>query len=427
MAGRRLKRKAVRDAAAARAQRKTDLLEKKKARLALEQQKATATTAVASLAGATEGIPSGVLVDARLAKYFDVPVEDQKKSATKKRRGRPPKNPPPPPPPLPPARPETPLPTIKEIYYGTVTGYNHLDADYDHHADDVGLYHVCYDDGDTEVLDPDDIYNAFLLHNDEMLRMDIERSRAFPVLASKIAPSWREGTPTGQFGGRGLAHQRSLGEEELVVLDAERIGYWESYKTYNVSKGVARPVPYSPTGNRRSRASRTGASTNSRANREQREAAAATGGQTAGELSGSNEVVQPSAMTTRLATTRRAERVSARTAAAASLAESNRAVAKPSTPRRNKRKGPSEAAAAAPTSSATTNRGSGKRRKKAAGTAGSHGGTTQREERQAGDGDNTSETSVTVKEEAPSRNERRGWGLFRRTHTNGFGDICDLT
>ena len=69
MAGRRLKRKAARDTAAARAQRKTDLLEKKKARLAKaraakarklqqlqkEQQKATATTAVASLAGPTEG------------------------------------------------------------------------------------------------------------------------------------------------------------------------------------------------------------------------------------------------------------------------------------------------------------------------------------------------------------------------------------
>ena len=65
MAGRRLKRKAARDAAAARAQRKTDLLEKKKACLAKaraakarklqqlqkEQQKATATTAVASPAG----------------------------------------------------------------------------------------------------------------------------------------------------------------------------------------------------------------------------------------------------------------------------------------------------------------------------------------------------------------------------------------
>ncbi len=384
-------------------------------------------------------IARGVLIGARIAKKFDVPTptptprsrpkQGQTKSATKKRRGRPPKNPPPPPPPPPsPPRPETPPPTIKEIYYGTVTGYNHLDADYDHHDDDVGLYRVRYDDGDTEVLDPDDIYNAFLLHNDEMLRMDIERSRAFPVLASKIAPSWREGTPTGQFGGRGLAHQRSLVEEELVVLDAERIGYWESYKTYNVSKGVARPVPYSPTGNRRSRASRIGASTNSRANQEQREAAAATGGQTAGELSGSNEVVQPSTTTTRLTATRRAERVSARTAAAASLAESNRTVAKPSTPRRNKRKGPSEAAAAAaPTGSATTNRGSGKRRKKAVGTTGSHGGSTQREERQAGDGDNTSETTVAVKEEAPPRNERRGWSLFQLTHTNGFGDICDLT
>ena len=377
-------------------------------------------------------IARGILIGARIAKQFDVPTptprsrlkQDQTKSATKKRRGRPPKNPPPPP--LPPARPETPPPTIKEIYYGTVAGYNHLDADYDHHDDDVGLYRVRYDDGDTEVLDPDDIYNAFLLHNDEMLRMDIERSRAFPVLASKIAPSWREGTPTGQIGGRGLAHQRSLAEEELVVLDAERIGCWESYKTYNVSKGVARPAPYSPTGNRKIRASRTGASTStsSRANQEQQEVTAATGGQTAGELSGSNEVVQPSTTTTRLATTRRAERVSARTAAAASLAESNRTVAKPSTPRRNKRKGPSEAAAAAPTSSATTNRRSGKRRKKAAGTTGD---STQREERQAGDGDNTSETTVTVKEEAPPRNERRGWGLFRRTHINGFGDICDLT
>ena len=379
------------------------------------------------------GIARGILIGSRIAKQFDVPTptptprsrpkQDQTKSATKKRRGRPPKNPPPP---LPPARPESPPPTIKEMYYGTVTGYNHLDADYDHHDDDVGLYRVRYDDGDTEVLDPDDIYNAFLLHNDEMLRMDIERSRAFPVLASKIAPSWREGTPTGQIGGRGLAHQRSLAEEELAVLDAERIGCWESYKTYNVSKGVPRPVPYSPTGNRKIRASRTGASTStsSRANQEQQEVTAATGGQTAGELSGSNEVVQPSTTTTRLTSNRRAERVSARTAAAASLAESNRTVAKPSTPRRNKRKGPSEAAAAAPTSSATTNRRSGKRRKKAAGTTGD---STQREERQAGDGDNTSETTVTVKEEAPPRNERRGWGLFRRTHINGFGDICDLT
>ena len=77
MAGRRLKRKAARDTAAARAQRKTDLLEKKKARLAKaraakarklqqlqkekqkEQQKATATTAVASLAAPTEGRRSG--------------------------------------------------------------------------------------------------------------------------------------------------------------------------------------------------------------------------------------------------------------------------------------------------------------------------------------------------------------------------------
>ena len=377
------------------------------------------------------GIARGILIGSRIAKQFDVPTptprsrpkQDQTKSATKKRRGRPPKNPPPP---LPPARPGTPPPTIKEIYYGTVTGYNHLDADYDHHDDDVGLYRVRYDDGDTEVLDPDDIYNAFLLHNDEMLRMDIERFRAFPVLASKIAPSWREGTPTGQIGGRGLAHQRSLAEEELVALDAERIGCWESYKTYNVSKGVARPAPYSPAGNRKSRASRTGASTStsSRANQEQQEVTAATGGQTAGEISGSSEVVQPSTTMPRMTTTRRAERVSARTAAAASLAESNRTVAKPSTPRRNKRKGPSEAAAAAPTSSATTNRRSGKRRKKAAGTTGD---STQREERQAGDGDNTSETTVTVKEEAPPRNERRGWGLFRRTHINGFGDICDLT
>ena len=73
MAGRRLKRKAARDTAAARAQRKTDLLEEKKARLAKaraakarklqqlqkEQQKATATTAVASPAGPTEGRRSG--------------------------------------------------------------------------------------------------------------------------------------------------------------------------------------------------------------------------------------------------------------------------------------------------------------------------------------------------------------------------------
>ena len=269
------------------------------------------------------GIARGILIGSRIAKQFDVPTptprsrpkQDQTKSATKKRRGRPPKNPPPP---LPPARPGTPPPTIKEIYYGTVTGYNHLDADYDHHDDDVGLYRVRYDDGDTEVLDPDDIYNAFLLHNDEMLRMDIERFRAFPVLASKIAPSWREGTPTGQIGGRGLAHQRALVEDELVVLDAERIGYWENYKTYNLSEGVPRPVPYSPTGNRKFRASRTGAGTNSRVNREQQEAAAATstGGRTAGELTTSvadeprgGKMQTETSSTDQLSTTRGDERV----------------------------------------------------------------------------------------------------------------------
>ena len=240
-------------------------------------------------------IARGILIGARIAKQFDVPTptptprsrpkQDQTKSATKKRRGRPPKNSPPPPPP---ARPEKPPPTIKEMYYGTVTGYNHFDAAYTFHDDeDVGLYHVRYDDGDIEVLDPDDIYNAFLLHKDEMLRMDIElESKTFPVLASKIPPSWREGTPTGQIGGRGLAHQRALVEDELVVLDAERIGYWENYRTYNLSEGVPRPVPYSPTGNRNFRASRTGAGT-SRVNREQQEAAAATtsiGGRTNGEL-----------------------------------------------------------------------------------------------------------------------------------------------
>ena len=277
------------------------------------------------------GIARGILIGARIAKQFDVPTptptprrsrpkQDQTKSTTKKRRGRPPKNsPPPPPPPLPPARPETPPPTIKEIYYGTVTGYNHFDAAYTFHDDDdVRLYRVRFDDGDIEVLDPDDIYNAFLLHNDEMLRMDIERSRAFPVLASKIPPSWREGTPTGQIGGRGLAHQRALVEDELVVLDAERIGYWENYKTYNLSEGVPRPVPYSPTGNRKFRASRTGAGTNSRVNREQQEAAAATstGGRTAGELTTSvadeprgGKMQTETSSTDQLSTTRGDERV----------------------------------------------------------------------------------------------------------------------
>ena len=235
-------------------------------------------------------IARGVLVGARIAKRFDVPTPSRRtktpKTKTKKRRGRPSKKN------ALPSRPETPPPTIitKEVYYGTVTGYNHLDADYVHHDDDVGLYRVHYDDGDTEVLDLDEMYAAFLLHNSELLRMDIERCRAYPSLASKIAPTWREATTGG--GGGGLAHQRDLTEYELIVLDAERIGYWESYKAYNISTGVARPLPFSP----------TGPSTGSRDNRKHRplehDAAVATtrtstGGQTAGEFSGSNEVVQP--------------------------------------------------------------------------------------------------------------------------------------
>ena len=92
-------------------------------------------TASAATPHPEAGIARGVLIGARVAKLFDVPTPTPTPARSgKKRRGRPPKNPPPPS--LPSARPETPPPTIKEIYYGAVTGYNNLDADYDHHDDD---------------------------------------------------------------------------------------------------------------------------------------------------------------------------------------------------------------------------------------------------------------------------------------------------
>ena len=390
-------------------------------------------------------IARGVLVGARIAKRFDVPTPSRRTKTpktktttkTKKRRGRPPKKN------ALPSRPETPPPTIitKEVYYGTVTGYNHLDADYVNHDDDVGLYRVHYDDGDTEVLDPDEMYAAFLLHNSELLRMDIERCRSYPSLASKIAPTWREATTGGGGGGGGgggLAHQRDLTEDELIVLDAERIGYWESYKAYNISTGVARPLPFSPT-----------TTNSSRDNRKHRplelEAAVATtrtstGGQTAGEFSGSNEVVQPSSASGSASSmaTRRSERAITRAsatsaAAAAATTTDGSSVAMSSTPRRNKRRGAeapgtSEVAAG---SSVASGQGSSKRRRRASDTASSNTNTVvdsnPREGGQEGGGSDSTETSTRVKEETSVTGNRHGWGLFRWTQTVGFGDICDLT
>ena len=392
------------------------------------------------------GVARGVLVGARIAKRFDVPTPTRRnrtprtKTKKKKRRGRPPKNAP-----LP--RPETPPPTmiIKEVYYGTVTGYNHLDADYDHHDGDVGLYRVHYDDGDTEVLDPDEMYAAFLLHNSELLRMDIERCGAYPSLASKIAPSWREATTGGGGGGGGgggLAHQRHLTQDELIVLDAERIGYWESYKAYNISTGVARPLPFSPSSSRDNRKHRP---------LEQDAAVAtrtSTGGQTAGELSGSNEVVQPTSAGGSASSmiTRRSERASTRAsttsaaAAAAALTDGSSVLVDMSpTHRRNKRRGAEAAVTSevAAGSSVGRSQGSSKRRKRTSGTTSSNansviGSNLADSERggQEAEGSDSTETSTRVKEEASvtsNTSSRHGWGLFRWSQTVGFGDICDLT
>jgi hypothetical protein len=384
-----------------------------------------------------EGVARGILIGARIAKRFDVPTPSPRRTKTgntKKRRGRPPKNAPSP-------RPETPPPTVKEIYYGTVTGYNHLSADYDHHDNDVGLYRVHYDDGDTEVTDPDEMYAAFLLHNAEMIRMDIERSKSYPVLASKIAPSWREGTAPSTGGGAGLAHQRDLREDELIVLDAERIGYWESYKAYNLSTGVDRPVPFSPTptcsGNRSEATGRTGGSLHSRRQGQDASVAGATiaGEQTAGEFSGSNEVVQPSTSiasgSARSMAARRSERAITSTAVAA--------IAQSPTPRRNKRRGPEAAVASAAAVTAVPVPGSSKRRKKASDTTTTT--TTTSSSSNSNINNNLSgrghrqETTIRVKEEPPAANNGHGWGLFRwlfgRTQRQaqivGFGDICDLT
>ena len=367
----------------------------------------------------------GVLVGARIAKRFDVPspsrrTKTPRTKTNKKRRGRPPKN-------ALPSQPESPPPIVitKEVYYGTVAGYNHLSSSFVHHDNDVGLYRVHYDDGDTEVLDPDEIYAAFLLHNSELLRMDIERCRAYPSLASKIAPSWREAATTGTGGGGGggglVAHQRDLTQDELIVLDAERTGYWESYKAYNISTGVARPLPFSPT--------RPSSGDNRKHRPLEQDAAVAptrtsAGGQTAGEASGS-----ASSMTTRRSTR-------ANSAAAAAAFTDGSSVARSSTPRRNKRRGVEAAVTleVAAGSSVASSKGSNKRRKRASGTTSSNTNTVVDsnppevggQEAEEGDDDLT-EIPTRVKEEASSISNRYGWGLFRRTQTVGFGDICDLT
>ena len=103
---------------------------------------------------------------------------------------------------------------------------------------DAGLYRVRYDDGDTEALDPDEIYQAFTLHNDEMERLGRKMS-GYAQLVKRIDPVWREADK----GRRDGMHQRRLSVEEKKSLDAERTGIWECYREYNVANYIPRPLP----------------------------------------------------------------------------------------------------------------------------------------------------------------------------------------
>mmetsp|Transcript_35497 Transcript_35497/g.77035 ORF Transcript_35497/g.77035 Transcript_35497/m.77035 type:complete len:384 (-) Transcript_35497:294-1445(-) len=210
-------------------------------RFTMERETSPTPPAPITPEGATERPPAscvgtshdGVFINARIARYFTVPITDRTENWTRR--------------------------TVRQIFFGTVTEYNcpptlmnaanpasrtrgkkvdDEDDDDDEDGVDEGLYRVRYDDGDTEALEPDEIYQAFTLHNDEMERLG-RNMRGYAQLVKRIDPVWREEDK----GRRDGMHQRGLSVDEKKSLDAERIGYWECYREYNVTNHIPRPLP----------------------------------------------------------------------------------------------------------------------------------------------------------------------------------------